>query len=57
MPAIFFFRSFNVRYESVGKLFEIWHGRQEAEKISKQLKTLKDAAKHLTKETIKPIGT
>jgi hypothetical protein len=56
MPAIFFMRSINIRFESVVKLFEIWHGRQEAEKISKQMKALEDAAKHLPKETIKPIS-
>jgi hypothetical protein len=57
MPAIFMMRSINVRYESTIKLYEIWHGRQEREKISAQMRELESAAKRLPNERIKPIGT
>jgi len=57
MPAVWAMRQVNVRYESTVRLYEIWHARQEAEKISKQMKALEEAAKRLPKETIKPIGT
>lgn len=57
MPALFATRLINVRFESIFKLFEIWRDRQKAEKISTQMKALENDAKHLSRETIKPIGT
>lgn len=57
IPAIFLTRLVNIRFESIIKLYEIWHGRQAAEKISTQMKALDAAAKLLPKETIRPIGT
>jgi hypothetical protein len=57
MPAIFMARSWDVRYESVVRLYEMWSGRQQSEKISTQMKALENAAKRLPKEGIKAIGT
>jgi hypothetical protein len=57
MPAIFIMRLVNVRFESIVRLYEIWNGRQHAEKISTQMKALEKAAKRVHKETIRPIGT
>jgi hypothetical protein len=57
MPAIFMMRLRDIRFESIVRLFEIWNGRQHAEKIATQMKALEDAAKRVNKETIRPIGT
>jgi hypothetical protein len=56
MPALFSWRSVNVRFDSTFKLYEIWRDRQKAENISTQMKALENDAKRLSKETIKPIG-